>query len=144
MNGSPSTQYIISLTLLSRDIYSSDAYKNQILIILYNIYIQVDRNSAVENFVVRKTVMTIIIIRQKPREHRDVVKQVVAAVPSRQSDDDGSYILLLIIKNWPPPRDRFVKYSRHNSSRMSSFRSSLNTRTRTYIFIYKKLPSNKY
>jgi len=63
-----------------------------------------------------------------------------AAVPSRQSDDGGdgggvavaSAILLLIIKNWPS-RDRFVKYSRHNSSRVGV--SSVTDHSTIYIHI---------
>jgi len=103
MNDGPST-YII--TLLSR--YSWQAYKN---VILYR------PNLALENFILRKTVAIIIIIRQKPRRPRR--RKTNRLRPSLRDNSTTAavvaVILLLIIKN-RTPRDRFVKYSRHNSS----------------------------
>lgn len=81
-------------------------------------------------------VITIIIIRQKlrrrktnrlrpsPCDNPTMTTTVVAAATA---------ILLLIIKNGPS-RDRFVKYSRHNSSRVGV--SSITDHSTICIYIY--------
>jgi hypothetical protein len=73
----------------------------------------------VENFIVRKTVVIIIIIRQKLRTPRRRKTNRLRPSPRDKPTTTAvaAAILLLIIKN-RPPRDRFVKYSRHNSSRV--------------------------
>lgn len=106
MNDGPSTYYIYIITLISR--YSWHAYKK---IILYR------PKLTVENYILRKTVAIIIIIRQKPRTPRR--RETNRLRPSLRDNSTTvavvAVILLLIIKN-RTPRDRFVKYSRHNSS----------------------------